>query len=140
MLLRVRGAPRCRRRRHRALGWRPDLGIVLGLFEFIVAGVAASMARFLPWLGFVSFLDVVIAFGCTTMGIILLAKHRGRKKTVPILLLVFCSLAAVFSVMPAAAPGGIDIMTLLVIFGLAVPAIILQSKALNREGQPPHFR
>lgn len=40
----------------------------------------------------------------------------------------------------AADIGGIDVMALLVVFGLAVPAIILLSKALSRETQPPGFR
>jgi hypothetical protein len=116
------------------------LGIVLGLFEFVLSVGIASMARAAPWLGVVSFLDLVIAGGCLTCGIILVAKHRGRKKTVPILLLVFCSLALVTLVMLIAAEGSADVLTLLISFGLAVPALILLSKALKREGTPQGFQ
>jgi hypothetical protein len=116
------------------------LGIILGLFEFLLSLGIAIMARSAPWLGVVSLLDLMIAGGCLTCGIILLAKHRGRKKTVPILLLVFCSLALVTSVMLLAAPGGADVLTLLISFGLAVPSLILLSKALKREGTPQDFQ
>jgi hypothetical protein len=114
------------------------LGIVLGLFEFVAFGTAVRVTRFYPWMGFVSFLCLVAALGCITTGIILLAKHRGRKKTVPILLLVFCGLAT-FTILVPVATAGIDIMSILVTLCLAVPAIILLSKALSREAQPPGF-
>lgn len=115
------------------------LGIVLGLFEFIGVASNASLAGLFPGLGFVAFLCLMAAIGCITNGIILLAKHRGRKNSVPILLLVFCSLAILTSFLPIAV-ASVDVLTLLITLGLGVPAIILLSKTLNRERVTPGFR
>jgi hypothetical protein len=114
------------------------LGIVMGLFEFIAVGTASRLAALYPGMGLVASLSLLAALGCITTGIILLAKHRGRKKTVPVLLLVFCGLATLTAFAPIVV-AGLDAATILFTLGLALPTIILLSKALSRESRPPGY-
>lgn len=102
------------------------VAIVLGVWLFLqfLVGVAVGA-------GFATILFLIAAFGTLTSAIVLLAKHRGRLREAPLILLGFTSFAILVSLIVGIGFGFYPVSFVVPL--LAAPVLIVMGIGLSRE-------
>jgi hypothetical protein len=102
------------------------VAIVLGVWLFLQFLVGVEVGA-----GFASILLLIAAFGTLTSAIVLLAKHRGRLREAPLILLGFTSFAILVSLIVGIGFGFYPVSFVVPL--LAAPVFIVMGIGLSRE-------
>lgn len=110
------------------------IAIVLGCFLFLPAGLVLKLAS--DWdytvAAVVAVLGFASALGSLTSGIVLLAKHRGRRRATPVAVLAFAVLPLLLGLFSLVGVIGYTIL-FLVAAVFSIPLIIVMGIGLAKE-------
>jgi MFS family permease len=110
------------------------IAIVLGCFLFLpaIALIAYASSYLYPAAGAIAILALVAALGNLTSGIVLLAKHRGRRRAAPVAVLSIAAFPVLLGL--AGFLDGVSYAILLIISAvLSIPLFIIMGIGLARE-------